>query len=244
MLTEIIEYQCGQQTCRGYLAKPADAQAATPAIVVAHAWRGQDDFSRQKAEALAGLGYIGFAADLYGNGKTATTDEEAFQLMLPLFLDRQLLRARIISAVDTVKSNPLVDAAAVGAIGFCFGGLTVIELLRSGTDIAGAVSFHGLLGTELGEYKAKPLPIAKGIKGSLLILHGHDDPLVSKADIDTAQQELTQAKVDWQMNIYGHAAHAFTNPQAKDVASGLVFNARADRRSWEAMRAFFNDVFA
>lgn len=241
-MAEIIEYQSGNQLCRGYLAKPASTNTG-PAIVIAHTWKGLDDFCREKAEALAKLGYTAFAADLYGDGAVAANNEEALELMLPLFLDRQLLRERIQAAVSTVKKLPQVDSQKVGAIGFCFGGLTVIELLRSGADIAAAVSFHGVLGTTIANHHAKALPIAENIRASLLILHGHEDPLVSKADINTIQEELTKAQVDWQMNIYGHAAHAFTNPEAQDTTSGLVYNAKASDRSWEAMRAFFNDVF-
>lgn len=243
-MSQIIEYQCEQQRCLGYFVKPVTAKGYVPAIVIAHTWTGLDDFCRQKAKDIAKLGYAAFVADLYGEGITASNNDEALQLMLPLFLDRKLLRKRIIAAFETVKKQPQIDPKKIGAIGFCFGGLTVIELLRSGTNIAGAVSFHGVLGTSISDYKAKPLPIANNIRGSLLILHGYEDPLVSKNDIDSLEQELNQAGVDWQMNVYGHTAHAFTNPQAQDVSSGLVFNFNADRRSWEAMCAFFNDVFA
>lgn len=245
MITEKITYDCGGITLQGYLAAPnKDQIRRQPTIVIAHTWKGLDDFIKRKAEALAELGYVAFAADLFGEGKTAASDDEAAQLILPLFLDRALLRKRINAAVDTIKKHPLVDKNAIGAIGFCFGGLTVIELLRSGADIRGAVSFHGAFGTSLGDKHASTLPTAKGIKGSLLLLHGNDDPLVSAEDIKNLQADLTHAGVDWQMHIYGHVMHAFTNPQAHDAAHGFEFNTKANARSWQSMRNFFDEIFS
>ncbi len=242
MLTETITYDCDGLSCHGYLAAPNAANSQKkPGIVIAHAWRGQDDFARQKAQALAELGYVALAADLYGHGKVAANNDDALQLMLPLFLDRQLLRRRINAAVETLKTHPLADANAIGAIGFCFGGLTVIELLRSGSAVRGVVSFHGLLGHTLGEYKAAPAPDAK-IKGALLMLHGNDDPSVSAADITAAREEFTRKGVDWQMHLYGHTMHAFTNPEANEPHNGLAYNAKADKRSWTAMRNFFSEI--
>lgn len=214
-----------------------------PVVVVAHAWRGQDNFAREKAQELAKLGYIGFAADLYGDAKEATTDQEAQELMIPLFLNRKELRSRIMAAYNTAKALDLADPTRIGAIGFCFGGLTVIELLRSGVDIKGVVSFHGLLGYKLSVLTAEKHPETPPMKGSLLILHGHEDPLVSDEDIRSIQTEMTQGHVDWEMDIYGNTKHAFTNPQAKDDASGLVYNLRAAERSWERMKDFFQSIF-
>jgi dienelactone hydrolase len=244
MHSETIEYRCGGITLKGHLVYDPDVKVKRPAVIVAHAWRGQNDFARQKAFALAELGYIGFASDVYGNGICVNTDEESYNLMIPLFVDRSLLRERIKAAFDVLKQHPLVEPAFIGAIGFCFGGLTVIELLRSGADVSGVVSFHGVLGKEVGENKAKLEPNAEKINGSILILHGHDDPWVSEEDILAVQQEFTQAGVDWQMHIYGHAMHGFTNPELHDVKTGLVFNPKANFRSWQAMCNFFDEVFA
>ena len=240
---ETIDYLCGETELKGYLAYDESSEAKRPAVIVAHAWKGQDDFARQKAEALAQLGYVGFAADVYGNGIEVETNEEAWALMLPLFLDRELLRERINAAFTTLQNHPKVDPASIGAIGFCFGGLTVIELLRSGADVSGVVSFHGVLGDTLNDQKANLAPNADQITGSLLILHGNDDPLVSHKDILSIQREFTNANVDWQMNIYGHSKHAFTNPEARDEKMGLVFNPVANMRSWLAMYNFFEEIF-
>jgi dienelactone hydrolase len=242
MQEEIIHYKQGKDTFQGYLVYDPEIKTPRPAILVAHAWRGQDDFAKSKAIELAKQGYLAFVADVYGNGVHVKTNEEAQALMLPLFIHRKLLRDRICAAYETVAKHKLVDPHKIGAIGFCFGGLTVIELLRSGVNLRGVVSFHGLLGDTLGENKAIIAPISNDIKGAILILHGHDDPLVSSTDIKAIQKELTDAKVDWQMHIYGHAVHAFTNPEALDVSSGMAYNAKANRRSWQTMRDFFKEI--
>jgi dienelactone hydrolase len=242
MITEVIDYQHSGVDFKGYLAKPKNISNKLPAVLIAHAWHGQDDFARKKAEELSSLGYLGFALDLYGNGTIANDNEEALQLMLPLFLNRKLLRERINAGLEALKKQEIVNHALIGAIGFCFGGLSVIELLRSGADIKGAVSFHGVLGTTIDKYKATLAPNEK-IKGNLLILHGYKDPLVSQSDIQSLQDEMTKANVDWQMNIYGQAYHAFTNPQADDKAKGLIYNRIAAERAWLAMTNFFNENF-
>lgn len=246
MKQENTTYQIDGQSYNGYWVFPKndDSKAQLrPAIIVVHAWMGQDQFVHDKAESLAQLGYIGFVADMYGEGKRVSQPEEAQKLMYPLFEDRALLQKRIRAAFDVVRQHPLVDPLKIGAIGFCFGGLTVIELLRSGADVKGAVSFHGVLGNKMGVIQAKTVPIASSIKGSLLILHGHEDPLVSQQDILDIQKQLSDAKVDWQMNIYSHTSHAFTNPQVHDKKQGLFFQALSNKRAWQAMVYFFSECF-
>lgn len=243
MLSETRSYEDKGKELKGYIAFDETIVGRRPAVLVAHAWKGQDAFARKKAESLAELGYVGFAADLYGDGIVVNSNEEALALMRPLFLDRKLLQERIQAAYKTIKNHPLVDPQKMGVIGFCFGGLTAIELFRSGVDLRGAVSFHAVLGNELDGVQAKAVPIKENIQGSLLILHGHDDPLVSAQDIEAIQKELTQAKVDWQMHIYGHTSHAFTVPTANDPKMGLFFNPKANERSWQSMKNFFNEVF-
>lgn len=243
MLEEKVAYTAGKTSCQGFLAYDSSFKEKRPAVLVAHAWMGQDDFARQKARHLAKLGYVGFAADIYGNGVSVTTPEEAEKLMSPLFMDRRLLRERIVGAYEALKSLSPVDDNRMGAMGFCFGGLTVIELLRSGVSLRGVVSFHGVLGDARGGVKAQTVPIASPISGALLILHGHDDPLVSPEDIRRIQAEMTEAEVDWQMHIYGHTVHAFTNPAVTDAKTGFAFNSKANFRSWQSMRNFFEEQF-
>jgi dienelactone hydrolase len=239
-----INYQVGSDEFKGYLAYPENISGKKlPGILVAPTWLGRNEFACQKARDLAQLGYAAFAVDLYGNGKVAKDSEEASGLTQPLFIQRALLQSRIIAAFECLKALPDVDPAQIGGIGFCFGGLTIIELLRSGTDVKGIVSFHGVLGNHLGDAVAQPVPIASSIKGSALILHGYHDPLVSNEDIINLQKELSDAKVDWQFNTYGLAGHSFTNQDQKNKESGLYFEPKANARSWEAMKAFFKEVF-
>lgn len=243
MIASKVTYRSGTTTLQGYLCHNKGITGKRPAIIVAHAWRGQDAFARLQAERLARLGYIAFAADIYGIEMPAETDDEAAERMLPLFEERHTLRQRIVAAYQTISDHPLVDNQRIGAIGFCFGGLTVIELLRSGVGAKAVVSFHGVLGTEMAGRLAKTAPISPKASGSLLLLHGHEDPLVSQADIDNLQSEMTAAKIDWSMVVYGQTTHAFSNPDADNIASGMMYNERSARRSWAAMQQFLQEVF-
>lgn len=238
MIENKILYQGHDVQSEGFLVYDDEIKTPRPGVLVAHAWRGQDDFARDKARALAKLGYIGFAADLFGNKKNASTDEEATALIKPLVSDRKLLQSRILAAFETFSKQPGVDKTRIGAIGFCFGGLSVIELLRSGTPVKSAVSFHGVLSFT----GPNIVPIAKNIKGSILMLHGYDDPLVPNSDVLNIQKEFNEAGVDWQMDIYGHTSHAFTNPQAHDTKKGLIYNEKICKRAWLAMKNFFEET--
>lgn len=238
-----INYQAGSEEFKGYLAYPDNASGKKlPGILVAPTWLGRNEFACQKARDLAQLGYAAFAVDLYGNGKVAKGSEEALGLTQPLFIQRAILQSRIKAALECLREQPNVDPDKIGGIGFCFGGLTIIELLRSGADVKGIVSFHGVLGNHLGDAVAQTVPIASSIKGSALILHGYRDPLVTNQDIVDLQKELSDAQVDWQFNTYGLAGHSFTNQDQTNKASGLYFEPKANARSWEAMRLFFEEI--
>lgn len=243
MHKEFIDYYYGETRLRGYLVYEEENTTPRPAVIVAHQWKGQCEFVRHKAEELAKLGYVAFAADVYGDGICVATNEEAAALMMPLFINRQLLQNRIKAAFSWLQDHPLVDESKVGAIGFCFGGLTVIELLRSGVEMRAAVSFHGVLGNHMEGNDAHTVPIASVIYGSLLMLHGHEDPLVSLDDILAIQKEMSEANVDWQMHTYSHTQHAFTDPNAHSISLGLKYNEQACKRSWQAMQNLFEEVF-
>lgn len=238
MKESLVEYQAGDVKSKGFIVYDETKKTAQPVVLVAHAWRGQDDFAREKARQLAQLGYVGFAADLFGNGKNAANDDEAGALIKPLFLDRKLLQKRILAAYEFISKQAFVNPNRIGAIGFCFGGLTVLELLRSGIPVKSVVTFHAVLGNT----GAQTVPIAKNIQGSILLLHGYEDPLVSQSDILNTQNELNSAGIDWQMNIYGHTSHAFSNPMAKDQAKGLLYNEKSSKRAWLAMKNFFEET--
>jgi len=237
MHTQPISYASGDTELEGWIAWDPSIDGPRPGVVVAHAWRGRDTFADGKAEALARLGYVGFAADVYGRGRFAETDQQAAALMQPLADDRAELRARIGAAVHELAGHDLVDAGRIAAIGFCFGGLTVLELARGGAPVRGVVSFHGLLGT--------PSPAdARHARARVLALHGHDDPLAPPADVAAFTKEMTGAGFDWQLVTYGHAMHAFTNPKADAADMGLKYDATADRRSWAHMQLFLDELFS
>ncbi len=239
MYTEKMTYFHDETPCIGFIAYDNQIQTKRPVVLVVHAWRGQDDFAREKAVEIAELGYIGFAVDIYGDGKCGT-NEEAPQLMAPFFADRTLLQERIGAALTFVKKHPQVDSNRIGAIGFCFGGLTVYELLRSGASVQAVVCFHGVFAIEREGQKAKMAPLSPDASGKLLILHGHEDPMVSDDDLKRVQNEMTDAGIDWQIHIYGNTMHAFTNPAANNPEMGTVYNAISAKRAWHSMQDLFS----
>lgn len=225
---------------KGFIAYDDNTMDKRPAVLIAHAWRGLDDFAKTQAIRLAEMGYTAFAADLYGAGKVADNNTEAAALMGPLFLDRVELQKRVNLAFNILAEHKTTDRNRMGAMGFCFGGLTVLELLRSGADVKGVVTFHAVLADKYSLIKAKRAP-AQPMKGSILILHGADDPLVSKEDLTALQQELNDAKVDWQLHMYSQTSHAFTYPLANDTKIGLIYNPLSAKRAFTAMKNFFNE---
>lgn len=234
--TRKIEYYDQEVLLEGYVAVDDKTLEQKPVVLVAHDWSGCNQFAREKAEALAALGYIGFAIDMFGKGKLGETKEEKTNLIQPLMHDRSKLRRRIMAAYEIAKTLEDADAAQVGAMGFCFGGLCVLDLARSGAAVKGVVSFHGLLSAPENLFHAP-------IKAKVLALHGYADPMAPPEAVTAFANEMTAAKVDWQIHMYGNTLHAFTNPQANDSAFGTVYNALAAARSWTAMKDFFKEIF-
>lgn len=236
--TRSVEYRQGNTRLVGYLAFPKDVTGPLPGILVVHEWMGLNDYAKHRADQLAELGYIAFAADIYGDGKIAANREEAGKLAGSYKNDRPLLRARVAAGLATLKAQPGVAGDKIAAIGYCFGGTAVLELARSGADIAGVVSFHGGLDTPTSQD-------AKNIRAKVLALHGADDPYVPADQVAAFENEMRQAGVDWQLIVYGGAVHGFTNPaNGTDNSKGAAYNALADARSWVAMQQFFNELFA
>ena len=196
-----------------------------------------NNFIKGRTEELAKLGYIAFAIDMYGKGVSTKDPKRAGELSGIFTKDRKSMRSRAAVGLEVLKKHPLADAVHIAAIGYCFGGTTVLELARSGANIAGVVSFHGGLDT--------PNPDdAKNIKGSVLVLHGADDPFQPREKVEAFQDEMKKAGIDWEMNLYGNAEHSFTNPEADTYGiKGVAYNEKAARRSWQAMEDFFREIF-
>jgi dienelactone hydrolase len=235
--TETIDYKQGDTVLEGYLAYDASIKGKRPAVLIVHQWKGLSDYERKRAEMLAKLGYNVFALDIYGKGIRPRSTQEAGAQAGKYKSDRALLRARAQAGLAVLQQHALTDPSRVAAIGYCFGGTTVIELARSGANIAGVASFHGGLDSPHPED-------GKNIKCKVLALHGADDPNVPAKDLAAFEEEMRQAKVDWQLVKYGGAVHSFTDWNAGDnPARGVAYNEQADRRSWEAMRQFFAEIF-
>ncbi|ASF45327.1 dienelactone hydrolase family protein [Methylovulum psychrotolerans] len=237
IITNTINYLDGDTVLEGFFAFDDTLQGRRPAVLIAPTWAGRDSFADDKAKQLAQQGYLGFALDMYGAGKVGSSPEENGHLMQPFIEDRALLQRRIKAALASVRLLPWVDDSNIAAIGFCFGGLCVLDLARSGAALKGVVSFHGLLGA--------PNNLAgQTITAKVLALHGHDDPMGPPAQALAFEQEMTAVGADWQLHTYGHTLHAFTNPQANNPAFGTVYQADAARRSWRAMGNFLEEIFA
>ncbi|MDD5274052.1 MAG: dienelactone hydrolase family protein [Methylovulum sp.] len=237
IITNTTHYLDGDVVLEAFFAFDDSIEGRRPAVLISHAWGGRDEFVAEKAKRLAQLGYLGFALDMYGNGKLGGSAEENNQLMQPVLADRAMLQQRIKAALATVKLMPWVDDSKIAAMGFCFGGLCVLDLARTGVDIKGVVSFHGLLGAP---DNLKDV----AIKAKVLALHGHDDPMVPVEHVIAFEKEMTVAGADWQLHAYGNTMHAFTNPVANNPEFGTVYQVDADRRSWVAMQNFLVEIFA
>ncbi len=236
MITKTIDYQDGDTQLEGYLAYN-ETGAPLPAVLVAHDWSGRREFACKAAERVAAMGYAGFALDMYGKGiigRDGDTEGNA-ALMNPYASDRVLLRQRINAALNAVRELPQVDAARIAAMGYCFGGMCVLELARSGADVTGVISIHGIF--------APGNAANEEITAKVLCLHGHDDPMVPPEQVLAFEKEMTDAGVDWQIHIYGDTMHAFTNPVANNPDFGTVYKEKAAKRAYQSVANFLDELF-
>lgn len=237
VVTEDLIYQHGNEELKGFLAKPEHITTPLPAILIVHDWTGCNDLVKERAKAFALQGYIGFAVDMYGEGRTGQTNEEKQALMGPLLENRNLLKERMHCALSRLKEIPDIKADAIAAIGFCFGGLCVLDLARTGADLKAVVSFHGLLHSDK-TYKTQP------IKASILALHGYQDPMVKPQQVIEFANEMDEYASTWEMMMFGHTSHAFTNPLANQPEFGLIYKPEVARKAFRAMHNLFEDVLS
>ncbi len=236
--TKVVEYKQGNTVLEGYMAYDDAIQGKRPGVLVVHEWNGLQSYVKKRTEQLAKLGYVAFAADIYGKGIRPKNPQESAAQAAIYRTSRQLMRARATAGLQVLQQNHLTDPKRIAAIGYCFGGGTVLELARSGADIAGVVSFHGNLDT--------PNPSdAKNIKAKVLVLHGADDPIVPEEQVKAFKSEMQQANVNWRLISYPGAVHGFTNAESgNDPSKGVAYNEVADKQSWQAMRQFFAEIFS
>ena len=234
---ETVMYKHDGVELEGYISYDDASEGKRPAVLVVHEWKGLGEYAKRRADQLASLGYAAFAADMYGRDVRPQTHEEAGKQAGIYKNDRALMRGRIRAAYDLLREHPMVDAGKIGAIGYCFGGTTVLELARSGAEVKGVVSFHGDLST--------PEPAdAKNIKGKVLIEHGEDDSF-TLSGVEPFKKEMADAGVDMRFDSYPGVVHSFTVKEAgSNPSSGMAYNEEADKKSWEAMKVFFEEVFA
>lgn len=236
--TQTITYQDGETTLNGYLVYDDALEGKRPGVIVVHEWWGLNDYARRRAEMLAELGYVAFAVDMYGDDRVTEHANEASGWMKQITENVDAWQHRALLGVDVLKENELVDADRLAAIGYCFGGATVMQMAYAGADLDGVASFHGSLPPATAEQQEK-------IKAKIFVAHGAEDGFVPKERIEAFQAALEAADADWQMNIYGEARHSFTNPDADDYGiDGVAYQEEADHRSWAALQLFFGEIFA
>jgi dienelactone hydrolase len=236
IVSEPVEYRHGETLLKGHLAYDDASAGKRPGVLVVHEWWGLNDYVRSRVDQLARLGYVAFALDMYGKDVWTTDPTKAKEFMGHL-QGSPLLRARAAAGLEILRQNQMVDPRRIAAIGYCFGGTTVLELAYSGADVAGVVSFHGGLTVPKPEDEGK-------IKAKVLVLHGAEDTFISADAITAFQEAMRKAAADWQMVYFGGTVHSFTNPGADQVGiKGIAYNRNADERSWSYMQVFFSEVF-
>ncbi len=233
-----VPYKIDDKQFVGYLAVDVEQGVANrPGVLLVHEWWGHNEYIEKRARDYAALGYVAFAADLYGTGVLTDDPKEASTLSKPFYEDRKLFRRRVNAALDQLKKQPQVDATRTAALGYCFGGTAVLELARSGADVDGVISFHGGLSTP-------NTTDLKNFKGRILVLNGAEDPMVTPAERAVFMQEARGAGVDWQFVEFSGAMHAFSNPGADAFnIPGVKYSPLADKRSFEMSKDFLAELF-
>jgi len=232
-----VEYKIGDQPFEGLYVYPQARANKLPGVLLVHNWLGISDETKRQAERMAKLGLAVFAVDVYGKGIRAKGPKDAMPLAEKYKSNRKLFRERLLRGLEVLREQKEVDPKKTVGAGYCFGGTGVIELARAGADVQAVVSFHGGLDS--------PNPAdGKNIKARVIALQGADDPLVKPADITAFQDEMRANHVDWQMTVYGGAVHGFTDMSAgSDVKTGMAYDPKADKRSFEVFTDLINDLF-
>ncbi len=237
-----IDYHEGGATLEGDFAWDDAWTSPRPAVVIVHdAMKAAGSFESGRAAALAGQGWAGFVLDVYGKGVHGRDFDESLALMTPFQQDRAALVRRLQAGLDAAAAQPEVDAHRLAAIGYCFGGMCVLDLARANAPLLGVASFHGLLTPPPAD--AGPPFSLDSIRPKVLALHGWDDPFVPAETVPAFAREMSERSADWQLVAYGHTLHGFTKPSANQPEIGAVYDAKADRRSWQSLQTFLTEIF-
>ncbi|MCS6849539.1 MAG: dienelactone hydrolase family protein [Gemmataceae bacterium] len=236
MQTKTVPYKAGQVDAQGFVAWDETKPGPRPGVLVVHEWWGLNDYARERCRQLAGLGYVAFAADLYGSGKTTNDPKEAGAWMTAVQRDVTEWRRRVQAALAALQAEPACDATKVAAIGYCFGGATALQLAYTGADLKAVATFHAALPTPT---EAE----ARAIKARLLICHGADDGFIPADAITAFRAALDKAGVPYQFVAYPGAVHGFTVPNADQRGiPGIKYNKAADEASWQALKSLLSET--
>ena len=238
--TETVNINFDEHTSESYVAYPADKQGSQPGILVIPEFWGLTDYIKGRARSLAELGYCALAVDIYGEGWTANTAEEATNAMNKLFANMEKTSEKLLLHLKTLKDLKQTDETKTASIGYCLGGSFSLHLARLGADVTGVVSFHGDLTphttTQAGNVKAK-----------ILVCHGEADDFIPEEKVNNFKKEMEEAGADYKFISYPGAQHGFTNPQAtengKKFGIPTAYDEQADKAAWEEMLKFFNQIF-
>lgn len=237
--SKTIAYKHGDAELQGYLAWDDSIEGKRPGVLVVHEWWGLNDYVRARADQLAKFGYVAFAIDMYGEGKITKHPKQASEWAGQIRANVEQWRERALTGLGVLRKQEQVDSSRLAAIGYCFGGATVMQMAYAGAELKGVVSFHGSLPAP------EPQQQKEGrIKASLLICHGAADPFVPEDRAQKLREALSAAGADWHMVYYGGARHSFTNPDADQYGvDGIKYDKQADERSWRHMQIFFEGLF-
>lgn len=236
--TEAVEYSHGDTKLTGYLMYDDAVTGKRPGVIVVHEWWGLNDYAKQRARMLAELGYVAFAIDMYGDNRVTEHAKEAGAWLKQITENVDQWQARALAGLDVLKRSDRVDGERLAAVGYCFGGATVMQMAYAGSDLDGVVSFHGSLPPATADQQ-------KQIKASVLVAHGSADSFVPAERVQAFQQALDAAGADWRMVTYGGVRHGFTNPDAGAYGiDKLAYDPEADQDSWAEMKAFLTEVLS
>jgi len=237
--TETVSYNSDTVTMNGFVAYDSGSTEKRPVVMIIHEWWGLNDYTKQRARQIAGLGYVAFAVDMFGGGKTVDNPTDATAQVTPIYSNLETIKTRFDAAIAKAKMLEQADASKMAAIGYCFGGALALANARMGADLDAAVSFHGNL--LLGPADKEKL------KASVLVLHGAADPMVPPAEVAQFRKQMDSLGVNYKVVEYPGALHAFTNPNATEIGKKfsipIAYDAGADSASWNEMKAFLGQAF-